>query len=251
MAGAASDDFGPGLDAETQAALRRQVTRLADEFRGTFGEETIARLMRESIGWLTGARVQRYVATFAYRFTHERLRALAAVEGRLEVDRPRVLFVCVRNAARSQMAAALASHLAAGRLEAHSAGSAPAAQVDPAVVEVMREVGIDVSDAFPKPLTDEMVRAADVVITMGCGDACPLYPRTRYEDWVIEDPIGQSIETVRGVRDAIRTRVQQLVAQLAASPRDAGSAPEGSYDLAAVGLLAVVAGTVAARLLQT
>jgi arsenate reductase (thioredoxin) len=142
--------------------------------------------------------------------------ALDAVEGRLETGRPRVLFVCVRNAARSQMAAAFATQLGAGRVEAHSAGSAPADEVDPAAVAAMREVGGDVSDAFPKPLADEMVRAADVVVTMGCGDAGPLYPRKRYEDWAIEDPVGQPIDVVRRVRDAIRSQVDRLLSELAA-----------------------------------
>jgi protein-tyrosine-phosphatase len=198
----------PAFDPETEAALRQEVARLAEEFRGTFAEDAIERLMRDSIGWLAGARVQRYVPTFAYRFTRERLRALASVEGRRQEDVPRLLFVCVRNAARSQMAAALATHLAGGRVAAHSAGSAPAAEVDPAVLAAMAEVGLDLSDAFPKPLTDEMVAAADVVVTMGCGDACALYPRKRYEDWTVEDPVGQPIDTVR------RARVGRLLTEL-------------------------------------
>jgi arsenate reductase len=202
------------FDDETEAALRQEVARLADEFRGTFGEETIEHLMRESIGWLASARVRRYVPAFAYRFTRERLRALASVEAGRTIDAPRLLFVCVRNAARSQMAAALVAHLSGGRVEAHSAGSAPSEEIDPAVIEAMREVGLDLAGEFPKPLADEMVAAADVVVTMGCGDACPLYPFKRYEDWAVEDPAGQPIDKVREVRDELRRRVAQLLGEL-------------------------------------
>ncbi|GIW07428.1 MAG: putative arsenate reductase ArsC [Dehalococcoidia bacterium] len=202
------------LDPETDDLLRREVERLADEFRGMFSRETIDRCARESVGWLTGARVKRYLPIFAYRFTRERLLALAGVEGLRPVDRPHILFVCVRNAARSQIAAALAQHLSGGAIEAHSAGSAPAKQIDPAAVEVMRELGVDLSQEFPKPLADEVVRAADVVVTMGCGDACRLYPFKKYEDWSIEDPAGQPLEKVREIRDAIRAHVERLLAEL-------------------------------------
>jgi arsenate reductase (thioredoxin) len=122
------------------------------------------------------------------------------------------LFVCGRNAARSQMAAALTQHLSHGRINAHVAGTRPADQVDPAVVAVMYELGLDLSEAFPKPFTDEVIRAADVVITMGCGDACPLLPGQKYEDWPVEDPIGKAVVTVREFRDAVRNRVEALVA---------------------------------------
>jgi arsenate reductase len=129
-------------------------------------------------------------------------------------DTPEVLFVCVQNAGRSQMAAALLDHHAQGRVVVRSAGSDPADRLNPAVVAAMAEVGIDLSRAFPKPLTDESVRAADVVITMGCGDACPIYPGKRYEDWQLEDPAGQPVEVVRRIRDDIDLRVQQLLAEL-------------------------------------
>jgi arsenate reductase (thioredoxin) len=128
---------------------------------------------------------------------------------------PEVLFVCVHNAGRSQMAAGLLSKLAAGRVRVRTAGSEPADRVNPVAVEAMREVGVDLSQEFPKPLTDEFVRAADVVITMGCGDACPIYPGKRYEDWELEDPAGKDIEAVRRVRDDIAKRVEALVAELA------------------------------------
>jgi protein-tyrosine-phosphatase len=129
-------------------------------------------------------------------------------------DVPEVLFVCVHNAGRSQMAAALLDHHAGGRVHVRSAGSAPADTINPAVVAVMEEVGLDLSKEFPKPLTDDVVRAADVVITMGCGDACPFYPGKRYLDWELDDPAGRTIEQVRPIRDDIDLRVQQLLAEL-------------------------------------
>ena len=131
-------------------------------------------------------------------------------------DVPEVLFVCVHNAGRSQMAAGLLDHLGAGRVRVRSAGSAPAETVNRAVVEAMAEIGLDISKEFPKPLTDEAVRASDVVITMGCGDACPFYPGTRYLDWELEDPAGQGIEAVRPIRDEIEQRVQALLDELLA-----------------------------------
>jgi arsenate reductase len=127
---------------------------------------------------------------------------------------PEILFVCVHNAGRSQMAAALARLRSEGRVHVRSAGSDPADTINPAVIEAMAELGVDMSEEFPKPLTDEVVRAADVVITMGCGDACPIYPGKRYEDWVLEDPAGQDLDTVRGIRDQIDTRVSALVHDL-------------------------------------
>lgn len=127
---------------------------------------------------------------------------------------PMVLFVCVHNAGRSQMAAALLSHLAAGRVEVRSAGSEPADQLNPAVIEAMREVGIDITAERPKLLTTDAVRSADVVITMGCGDTCPIFPGKRYEDWQLPDPAGQGIEAVRPIRDQIDARVRALLADL-------------------------------------
>ena len=129
-------------------------------------------------------------------------------------DRPEVLFVCVHNAGRSQMAAALVELRSAGGIAVHSAGSAPADEVHPAVVEAMHEVGVDLSGASPKVLTDDAVQRVDVVVTMGCGDACPVYPGKRYEDWTVDDPAGQDIATVRRIRDEIDARVRALVAEL-------------------------------------
>ena len=129
-------------------------------------------------------------------------------------DRPSVLFVCVHNAGRSQMAAAWLNHLSAGYIEVRSAGSAPAAQVNPSAVEAMAEVGIDITAEQPKILTTAAVKESDVVITMGCGDACPIFPGKRYEDWELPDPAGQGVEAVRPIRDDIRGRVEELIASL-------------------------------------
>ena len=138
--------------------------------------------------------------------------------------RPSVLFVCVHNAGRSQMAAAWTQHLSAGRVEARSAGSAPADSINPAVREVMLEQGIDISAEKPKVLTTDAVRASDVVITMGCGDTCPIFPGKRYEDWVLEDPAGQGVAAVRPIRDEIRRRVSVLLRDLGIEPAR-GDAP--------------------------
>ena len=129
-------------------------------------------------------------------------------------DQPEVLFVCVHNAGRSQMAAGLVRLRSGGAIHVRSAGSDPAETINPAVIVAMNELGVDMSEEFPKPLTDEAVRAADVVITMGCGDACPIYPGKRYEDWALDDPAGQDLDTVRGIRDELDARIKALVAEL-------------------------------------
>ncbi|MEG2423037.1 arsenate reductase ArsC [Glutamicibacter sp.] len=130
------------------------------------------------------------------------------------IEKPSVLFVCVHNAGRSQMAAAFLAHLSGRRIEVRSAGSAPADSVNPAAVEAMKEVGIDMSAEIPKVLTTEAVQDSDVVITMGCGDACPFFPGKRYEDWKLEDPAGQGLDGVRPIRDEIRARIENLIADL-------------------------------------
>jgi len=135
-------------------------------------------------------------------------------KGIVDKERPEVLFVCVHNAGRSQMAAGLVKLRSEGRIHVRSAGSDPANEINPAVVEAMEELGVDLNEEFPKPLTDEVVRAADVVITMGCGDACPIYPGKKYEDWELDDPAGQDLETVRRIRDELDGRVQNLIGEL-------------------------------------
>jgi len=129
-------------------------------------------------------------------------------------DRPSVLFVCVHNAGRSQMAAGWLRHLAGDAVEVRSAGSAPADTINPAAVEVMSEVGIDITDQTPKLLDWETAESSDVIITMGCGDACPIFPGKRYEDWKLDDPAGKGVEAVRPIRDEIRTRVEKLLTEL-------------------------------------
>jgi protein-tyrosine-phosphatase/DNA-binding transcriptional ArsR family regulator len=202
------------LDPLSRATFARSIESLHEEFRGIYSLETIERFVDESIDRLAGARVVDFIPLFVHRFARERLRALAQAQGAIVSDVPEVLFVCVHNAGRSQMAAALLDHHAKGKVHVRSAGSAPADQINPAVAAAMDEWGIDVSREFPKPLTDEFVRAADVVITMGCGDACPIYPGKRYEDWELQDPAGQPVEVVRRIRDDIDTRVQQLLGEL-------------------------------------
>ena len=170
------------FDVDREVILQRAIRNLAEEFQGIFGLEAVERHVRESLTSLEGSHVNDFVPIFVHRFAREQLRALGQAEGRILKDRPEVLFVCVHNAGRSQMAAALTDHLSGGRIHVRSAGSDPADQINPAVVEAMAELGLDLSQEFPKPLTDEVVRAADAVITMGCGDACPVYPGKRYED---------------------------------------------------------------------
>ena len=144
-------------------------------------------------------------------------------EGIIAKERPEVLFVCVHNAGRSQMAAGLVKLRSEGRIHVRSAGSDPANEINPAVVEAMEELGVDLNEEFPKPLTDEVVRAADVVITMGCGDACPIYPGKKYEDWELDDPAGQNLETVRRIRDELDGRVQKLIGGLFSDGEPAAS----------------------------
>jgi arsenate reductase len=196
-------------------AIDSIVNRLESEFAGVFGRETLERYVTESREQLAEtARVPTFLTLFTERFARDRLRALAQAEGVIVSEVPEVLFVCVHNAGRSQMAAALLDSRAEGRVHVRSAGSEPASEVNPAVVQAMEEIGLDLSKEFPKPLTDEVVRAADVVITMGCGDACPIYPGKRYLDWELDDPAGLPLEQVRPIRDEIERRVLALIAEL-------------------------------------
>lgn len=191
------------------------VQRLAKEFEGTFSPETVERVYGDSYSRLEeNAKVSMYLDLFAERFARDRLRAVARSQGSSSSGAPEVLFVCVHNAGRSQMAAALLSQRSQGAVHVRSAGSTPAAEINPAVVDAMAEIGIDMSQEFPKPLTDEVVRAADVVVTMGCGDACPVYPGKRYLDWELTDPAGKSLNEVRAIRDDIDQRVRHLLTEL-------------------------------------
>jgi protein-tyrosine-phosphatase len=203
------------LSTEQQLALRSAAHNLQREFAGTFGEETIQLFLESSYEqFARGARLPNFITLFAERFARQRLRALAKVEGKANDGLPTVLFLCVHNAGRSQMALGWFNHLAGDRAVAWSGGSEPGMEVNPTAVAAMAEVGIDIAHEFPKPWTDEIVQAADVVVTMGCGDACPLFPGKRYEDWELDDPAGQSLDAIRPIRDDIKQRVTDLLASL-------------------------------------
>lgn len=191
-------------------------SNLQAEFKGIFSEETVRRVLEDSIDSLRGSQVTDYLPIFAYRFARERLIAAAQVAGSLAKSMPEVLFVCVHNAGRSQIAAALLDARSEGKIHVRSAGSAPSSTINNVVIEALAEIGLDLSKEFPKPMTDDVVRAADVVITMGCGDACPIYPGKRYEDWDVADPAGKDLVTVRMIRDDIAERVDRLIADLSA-----------------------------------
>ncbi|SCG56518.1 Protein-tyrosine-phosphatase [Micromonospora echinaurantiaca] len=203
------------LAVDQHLALRTAASRLAAEFTGSYGIETIERFLHTSYDQLaTAASIRNHLPLLAERFARQRLRALARVEGHHRDGRPVVLFLCTHNAGRSQMALGFLSHLAGERAVAWSGGSEPGTEVNPAAVAAMAERGIDISAEFPKPWTDEVVRAADVVVTMGCGDACPVFPGTRYENWDIDDPAGLTVADVRPIRDAVERRVRRLLDEL-------------------------------------
>jgi arsenate reductase (thioredoxin) len=206
--------MGTQLGDATRDHIQRSVELLAKEFSGVFSRETIDAYVDESIDQFADSKVEEFVPLMVERFARQRLRALAQAEGKVTKEVPEVLFVCVHNSGRSQMAAGLLDKLAEGRVHVRSAGSEPADQLNPNAVKAMEEVGVDISKEFPKPLTDEVVRAADAVITMGCGDACPIYPGKRYEDWELDDPEGKDLETVRRIRDDVQGRVEELLSKL-------------------------------------
>jgi arsenate reductase (thioredoxin) len=199
-----------------RSALEEAQRELAGRFRGVFSEETISRVLEDSYE-LIGERPTvgpNFMPIFVRRFAREWLEAVAQAQGLVAKALPEVLFVCEHNSGRSQMAAALAHELSNGQVAVRSAGSHPAERIEPAVVETMDEIGIDVRMEFPKPLTDEVVRAADVVVTLGCGDACPVYPGKRYEDWPVADPAGQPLEVVRRIRYDVHHHVTDLLEEL-------------------------------------
>lgn len=203
------------LSPDQQLALKTAAKALQEEFSGTFSVETIESFLTSSYDQLAAhARFTNFLPLMAERFGRQRLSALARVEGKVADGRPIVLFLCVQNAGRSQMALGWFQHLAGDAAVAWSGGSEPGTEVNPAAVEAMAEVGIDIAREFPKPWTQEIVQAADVVITMGCGDACPIFPGKRYEDWELDDPAGMGVAQVRPVRDEIGRRVRALLAEL-------------------------------------
>ncbi|MFE5670561.1 arsenate reductase ArsC [Agromyces sp. NPDC056523] len=195
--------------------LHRSAEHLAARFAGIVNAETVERVVFESYAaLLRTARITVHLPSLASRFANERLTALAQSKGVIPKAVPEVLFVCVQNSGRSQMAAALMREVGAGRVHVRSAGSLPGDDILPSVVSVMAESGVDLGDEFPKPLTDDVVRAADAVITMGCGDACPVYPGKRYLDWHLDDPAELDLDGVRRVRDDIRAHVEQLLSEI-------------------------------------
>ena len=204
----------PGL-LTPEATLHRLADDLAARFSGVFARETIDRYVFESyVALARTARVTTHLPVLAARFSTERLTALAQAKGSIPSDGCEVLFVCVQNAGRSQMAAGLVTLRGGDRVHVRSAGSQPAAAIGDAVVEAMAEIGVDLAAEFPKPLTDDVVRAADIVVTMGCGDACPVYPGKRYLDWAVRDPAGLTLGEIRAIRDDLDARVRSLLAEL-------------------------------------
>jgi len=200
---------------DSSAVLGRIASDLALRFRGTFSAETILDYVQESYDLLAHrARVSRYLPSLTARFAADRLRALASAQGLSSDGVPDVLFVCVQNAGRSQMASAILRTLAGDRVRVLTAGSEPAGAINPLIVAALDEIGIAVGGEYPKPLTDEVVRASDYVITMGCGDACPIYPGRRYLDWDLPDPATLPMDGVRAVRDDIDRRVRELLGEI-------------------------------------
>jgi protein-tyrosine-phosphatase len=196
----------------TAKVLAPAIERLGAEFAGTFDATTIERFLTSSYDQLSErATTLTFVPLMAERFARQRLHALARIEARGHDGTPIVLFLCTHNAGRSQMALGWFNHLAGDRAIAWSGGSEPGTELNPAASAAMAEVGIDITAEYPKPWTEEVVRAADVVVTMGCGDTCPYYPGTRYVDWELDDPAGLDLEAVRPIRDEIKRRVRQLL----------------------------------------
>jgi protein-tyrosine-phosphatase len=205
----------PDIALDQQQALGAAATRLQRDFDGTFGVETIDRFLHSSYDEFAGrATVANFLPLIAERFARQRLRALSKVEGKALSGIPTVLFLCVHNAGRSQMALGFFTHLAGDDAVAWSGGSEPGSEINPMAVRAMAERGIDITQEFPKPWTEEILQAADVVITMGCGDACPIYPGKRYLDWDLDDPSGQDLDSVRVIRDDVERRVRGLLAEL-------------------------------------
>ena len=195
--------------------LSKSAQLLAEQFAGLFAAETIERLLHESYDLLAAtSRISTFLPLLAERFAVDRLRALARTQGAIVSDLPEILVVCTHNAGRSVAARVLLDHYGKGRVTVRSAGSAPGEEINPAIARILTERGLDVSKEFPKPLTDEAARSADILITMGCGDACPVYPGKRYLDWDLTDPAGKGVEEVLPIVDEIERRVLGLLADL-------------------------------------
>jgi len=200
-----------------QRPLLSALSPLLRQFAGIFDEETVERFLVDSYERLIAtSKNPTFLSIFAERFARERLGAMAKVERPVE-SRPGVLFLCVHNAGRSQMAAGWLRQIAGDRVDVYTGGSEPADSLNPVAVEAMAEVGINISEEFPKPWTDEVVKAVDVVISMGCGDVCPIYPGKKYTDWELDDPANMTLEGVRQVRDELQVRVKGLLEELLAA----------------------------------
>ena len=200
---------------EESEIIEHSVSQLSRKYAGKFDESEIRPIVKDSYASFADAKVRTFIPVFTTRYADDRLRAMAKVRGLITDTPPSVLFVCVHNAGRSQMAAGWLRHLSRGKIEVYSGGSLPGKDLNAAAVEAMREVGVDIANEFPKPFAVEIVQSADVVITMGCGDTCPIFPGKRYEDWALDDPAGLGVEAVRPIRDEIRRRVESLISDLA------------------------------------
>jgi arsenate reductase len=211
----------PAAETSSRQA-RRRVTdydRLVDElaytYEGIFSRDSIAQAVADARAALEpSATIPDFLPILVSRFAREQLSAAAQADGRLTKPVPELLFVCVHNAGRSQMAAALAQHLTAGKVHVRSAGSQPADQINAMAVQVLAERGISLTEAYPKPLSNDVIHAADMIVTMGCGDACPIYAGKRYLDWDVADPNGQPIDRVRDIRDDLQARITTLLRDL-------------------------------------
>ncbi len=203
------------LSIDQKLALKTAATRLEKDFADMFGVETIERFLHSSYDQFANrASIPNFLPLLAERFARQRLHALAKVEGKGNDGRPTVLFLCTHNAGRSQMALGFFTHFAGDAAVAWSGGSEPGNEINTAAIAAMAERDIDISGEYPKPWTEEIVQAADVVITMGCGDACPVFPGRRYEEWKLDDPAGMGVDAVRPIRDDIERRVRHLLDEL-------------------------------------
>ena len=201
--------------APAAADYTRIVDDLTYHYEGVFERDHVQRAVDQARATLEpGSKIPAFLPILTERFARDQLLAAAQIEGKIATSIPEILFVCVHNAGRSQLAAALAKHLSAGKVHVRSAGSQPDQQIQPVTIQALAERGIQISESFPKPLTDDVVRAADVIVTMGCGDACPVLPGKRYEDWDVADPAGQPIEVVRAIRDDIQARVTTPLSEI-------------------------------------
>jgi arsenate reductase (thioredoxin) len=202
------------LSTEAQHQIGRAVEQLQREFAATFNHETIESFVVDSYERLAAtAKTTVFLPILTEKFARERLNAISSLEGTAP-RAPGVLFLCVHNAGRSQMAAGWLRQIAGDRVRVYTGGSEPSAELNPVVIQAMDEAGVDLRDEFPKPWTDDVVRAVDVVVSMGCGDACPVYPGKRYVDWELDDPAGRDLPAVRLIRDEIKRRVNELVNEL-------------------------------------